>query len=138
MRALIEVGEPLVGVAEAIPLADACVDAVFVGEAFQWFDASEAVAEIARVLVPRGGLAVIWTHWWETEPPLSDTALELLSGPYQRSLSPSSSNLRIAAALAERGYDFRLVLGDGEHSLAPGRNHGAVILPDALRWLWRP
>jgi enterochelin esterase-like enzyme len=49
-----------------------------------------------------------------------------------------SSNLRIAAALAERGYDFRLVLGDGEHSLAPGRNHGAVILPDALRWLWRP
>jgi enterochelin esterase-like enzyme len=47
-----------------------------------------------------------------------------------------SSNLRVAAALAERGYDFRLVLGDGEHSIAPG-NHAAVILPDALRWLSR-
>jgi enterochelin esterase-like enzyme len=47
-----------------------------------------------------------------------------------------STNLRMAAALAERGYDFRLVLGDGEHSAAPG-NHGAAILPDALRWLWR-
>jgi enterochelin esterase-like enzyme len=44
-----------------------------------------------------------------------------------------STNLRLAAALAERGYDFRLVLGDGGHS----PNHGGAILPDALRWLWR-
>lgn len=44
-----------------------------------------------------------------------------------------SSNLRVAAALAEGGYDFRLVLGDGGHS----PNHGGVLLPDALRWLWR-
>ncbi|NUT33325.1 MAG: esterase family protein [Hamadaea sp.] len=43
-------------------------------------------------------------------------------------------NLRVAAALAEAGYDFRLVLGDGGHS----PNHGGVLLPDALRWLWRP
>lgn len=42
-------------------------------------------------------------------------------------------NLRVAAALAEGGYDFRLVLGDGGHS----PNHGGVLLPDALRWLWR-
>lgn len=45
-----------------------------------------------------------------------------------------SANLRIAAALAERGYDFRFVLGDGGHN----GNHDGVILPDALRWLWRP
>lgn len=44
-----------------------------------------------------------------------------------------ASNLRVAAALAESGYDFRLVLGDGGHS----PNHGGVLLPDALRWLWR-
>jgi enterochelin esterase-like enzyme len=48
-----------------------------------------------------------------------------------------SSNLRIAAALAEQGYDIRLIVGDAEHTLRPGGNHGAVILPDALRWLWR-
>jgi enterochelin esterase family protein len=48
-----------------------------------------------------------------------------------------SSNLRVAAALAEQGYDVRLVVGDAEHTLRPGGNHGAVILPDALRWLWR-
>lgn len=44
-----------------------------------------------------------------------------------------SANLRVAAALAERGYDLRLVLGDGGHD----PNHAGAILPDALRWLWR-
>lgn len=44
-----------------------------------------------------------------------------------------ANNLRVAAALAEAGYDFRLVVGDGGHSM----NHGGVLLPDALRWLWR-
>lgn len=44
-----------------------------------------------------------------------------------------SENLRVAAALAERGYDLRFVLGDGGHN----GNHDGVILPDALRWLWQ-
>jgi enterochelin esterase-like enzyme len=44
-----------------------------------------------------------------------------------------SANLQVAAALAERGYDLRLVLGDGGHD----PNHCSAILPDALRWLWR-
>jgi SAM-dependent methyltransferase len=84
MRALISDGEVLAGAAEAIPLADASVDAVFVGEAFHWFEASGAIAEIARVLVPRGWLVIVWTHWWETEPPLPDAALELLREPWER------------------------------------------------------
>ena len=45
-----------------------------------------------------------------------------------------AENLRVAAALAEAGYDLRLVLGDGGHS----PNHGGVLLPDALRWINRP
>jgi SAM-dependent methyltransferase len=80
-------GSALAGSAEAIPLGDASVDAVFVGEAFHWFDASQAIVEIARVLRPRGGLAIVWTHWWETEPPLPDAALELLREPWQRFFS---------------------------------------------------
>jgi SAM-dependent methyltransferase len=77
-------GTALAGSAEAIPLDAASVDAVFVGEAFHWFDAAEAIPEIVRVLRPRGGLAIFWTHWWETEPPLPAPALELLREPYQR------------------------------------------------------
>lgn len=42
-------------------------------------------------------------------------------------------NLKMAAALEEKDYDYRFVLGDGGHN----GNHGGVILPDSLRWLWR-
>ena len=79
-------GAALAGSAEAIPLADESIDAAFVGEAFHWFDPEAALAELARVLRPRGGLAIFWTHWWETEPPLPDEALGPLSEPYERSL----------------------------------------------------
>ena len=79
-------GSALAGSAEAIPLEDASVDAVFVGEAFHWFDPAAAIPELVRVLRPRGGLAVVSTHWWETEPPLPDAALELLREPWERFL----------------------------------------------------
>jgi ubiquinone/menaquinone biosynthesis C-methylase UbiE len=84
MRELIADGEVLAGQAEAIPLDAASVEAVFVGEAFHWFDPARAIDEIARVLRPRGGLALVSTHWWETEPPLPDAALELLREPWER------------------------------------------------------
>lgn len=45
-----------------------------------------------------------------------------------------AENLRVAAALAEAGYDFRLVLGDAGHH----PNHAGVLLPDALRWAALP
>ena len=48
------------GSAEDMPLDDAAVDAVLVAEAFHWFGTREAVAEIARVVRPGGGLALLW------------------------------------------------------------------------------
>ena len=44
------------------------------------------------------------------------------------------ANQEMAAALAFAGYDYRFVYGQGFHSPL----HGRAIMPDALRWLWRP
>ncbi len=55
--------------AEAIPLPDASVDAVFAAQAFHWFDRERALAEFQRVLRPGGGLALVW-NWWDERDPL--------------------------------------------------------------------
>jgi enterochelin esterase family protein len=43
------------------------------------------------------------------------------------------ANKAMAAALKEKGYESQFVFGEGTHN----PRHGASILPDALRWLWR-
>jgi ubiquinone/menaquinone biosynthesis C-methylase UbiE len=53
--------ECLDGTAERIPLPDDSLDAVVVGSAWHWFDASAALMEIARVLHGHGRLAVFAT-----------------------------------------------------------------------------
>ncbi len=42
-------------------------------------------------------------------------------------------NQAMVAALQEKGYDLKFVFGEGGHS----DNHGAALLPDILRWIWR-
>jgi ubiquinone/menaquinone biosynthesis C-methylase UbiE len=81
----------LAGTAERMPLPDDFADAVFVGDAFHWFDGTAAVAELERVLRPRGGVALLWNHWWSDgddrmvntlEPPLPAEAQALFDEVY--------------------------------------------------------
>ena len=44
------------------------------------------------------------------------------------------ANQQMASALQFAGYDHKFVFGDGAHN----GKHGGAILPDSLRWLWRP
>jgi SAM-dependent methyltransferase len=47
-------------VAEALPLAAASVDAVTIAQAFHWFDADRALAELRRTLRVGGHVAMMW------------------------------------------------------------------------------
>lgn len=42
-------------------------------------------------------------------------------------------NQAMVAALKEKGYDMTYVFGEGGHS----DNHGGMLLPEMLRWIWR-
>lgn len=48
------------GTAENIPLEDASVDIVTVGQAFHWFNGRQALNEIYRILKPNGKLYLFW------------------------------------------------------------------------------
>jgi SAM-dependent methyltransferase len=85
MRAILErlvpEAESFAGSAEAIPVPDASVSAVYVAEAFHWFGGDRAVvAEIARVLTPGGMLAMMWNERaGPSEPPLPEAYRERMN-----------------------------------------------------------
>jgi SAM-dependent methyltransferase len=67
MRALVPV-EALAGTAEQIPLPDASVDAVVVGQAYHWFDPDLALPEMRRVLRPGGSIGLFWNLYDDAVP----------------------------------------------------------------------
>jgi SAM-dependent methyltransferase len=81
----------LAGTAEAIPLPDASVDAVFVAEALHWFDLPRALDEIARVLRPGGTLIVMWNTTDDDEQPWFD---DLGAALREHALKESGATLR--------------------------------------------
>lgn len=57
-----------VGTAEQIPLPDAGVDAVVLGQAWHWVDVPAASREVARVMRPGGVLGLVWNIRDESVP----------------------------------------------------------------------
>jgi ubiquinone/menaquinone biosynthesis C-methylase UbiE len=80
------------GSAEKMPAADRSVDAVLVAQAFHWFDGRRALDEIARVLIPRGGLGLLW----------NTTPWELREGPWFAALDDLLEERRVDLATLRR------------------------------------
>jgi len=66
------------GTAEDLPLDNASVDAVVVGQAFHWFDVPRTMPEIRRVLRPGGRLGILWNLLDDSDP-LVDHLCDLLT-----------------------------------------------------------
>jgi SAM-dependent methyltransferase len=121
------------GQAEAIPLADGSVDAVFAGQAFHWFRAQEAIGEAARVLRPQGSLVLVVNRVRRGEAAWFDAVRELMP---RSSAAHPGSGWRELLALDER-FDEPRTHGDPhDHRLPPDevitylRSHSSVaVLP---------
>lgn len=104
------------GSAQAIPLADACVDAVTALQAWHWFDHDAAAAECARVLRRGGWLGTAWHAWDRQTPWLRDLA-DVVRMPEMVGVSREWIDPAMPAAFApvERrsfDHDHRLAVQD--------------------------
>jgi SAM-dependent methyltransferase len=131
MRAVLEEvvpePEPLSGSAEAIPVGDDSVDAVFSGEAFHWFASEETVAEVARVLRPGGVFAFFWNIFEKHLEPELGEAAQLIQEAFARGGRPGQS--RVVSGewrQAFEGSDFGALHEDGVVR---------EIVSDRERWL---
>lgn len=68
LRANVHAVPTFVGSAERLPLPDAGVDAVVLGQAWHWVDPVRGAAEAARVLRPGGVLGLVWNVRDDTVP----------------------------------------------------------------------
>jgi ubiquinone/menaquinone biosynthesis C-methylase UbiE len=142
LESLVPRAETSAGNAERIPLGDGSVDAVFSADAFHWFDGRLALAEITRVLRPRGGLVLMWNEPDKpTEPSIAAAAALLnergspdrqinryASGAWREPFARSSFE-----ELSEARFDHRQVV-DREQLLAYFASMSWIaVLPDAER-----
>jgi SAM-dependent methyltransferase len=79
--------ESLSASAEATGLPSGSVDLVIAGQAFHWFDPTRARAEFARILKPRGKVALVWNQ--RSDTPLNRDYEDMLER-----LAPEYPNVR--------------------------------------------
>ena len=103
MRRVLEEALPTIeavdGTAESIPLGDSSADLVTVAQAFHWFDRPAALAEIARVLRPGGGLALLWNER-DDDVPWVAAMTEIMNESFEASgAAPYERDIDYAAAI---------------------------------------
>jgi SAM-dependent methyltransferase len=94
----------LAGSAEAMPLPDACADAVIVGQAFHWFDAAPALEEISRVLRPGGTLGLLWNFRDDSQAWMRDLAALLGQDGLPAGWTEQLTTMARVAAVEERAF----------------------------------
>jgi SAM-dependent methyltransferase len=101
------------GTAEQLPLPDAAVDLVVLGQAWHWVDPARGSAEVGRVLAPGGRLGLLWNRRDESVPWVAALGDLLAPAPH---MAARSEEPQIGAPLvdAERRTTSRWT-----HELSP-------------------
>jgi SAM-dependent methyltransferase len=98
--------EALDGTAEALPFDDDSIDAITIAQAFHWFDQEAAMAEIARVLRPGGGLGLVWSERDTREPWVAELSKLIRWDERGRWRVPYTLEVDWGERLAELGGPF--------------------------------
>jgi SAM-dependent methyltransferase len=111
MRALIPApARAIAGSAESIPLPDASVDAIVVGQAFHWFDPVRALPEMARVLRPGGTIGLLWNMDDDRAPWVAQlcdlTGSEARASAIVADPTPPYAGTDVLATPAHRVFDY--------------------------------
>jgi enterochelin esterase family protein len=64
---------------------------------------------------------------------LNDNRGHRKNGPYDPKWDWHAQNIKMVAALTQKGYDVNYCWGTGTHS----NKQGGAMMPEMLRWLWR-
>ncbi|WP_062296663.1 class I SAM-dependent methyltransferase [Demequina maris] len=122
------------GRAEEIPLPDASVGAVVLGQAWHWVDVEAASAEVARVLAPGGVLGLIWNIRDERDPWVA--ALSRVIGHSTAELLLAGGGPRVAAPFGPLEFYesawSRPFTASSLHALVRSRSN-YITGPDALK-----
>jgi len=99
LRAAVPEAEPLLGAAEAIPLAEATVDAITIGQAFHWFRHEDAVPQLHRVLRPGGAVALLWNNRDPDDPLQTEITRLIRRLPTERARTEHSARFLTESGL---------------------------------------
>jgi SAM-dependent methyltransferase len=100
------------GTAEGMPLPDASLDAVLLGQAWHWVDPAVASPEVARVLRSGGVLGLVWNIRDESVPWVADLTAAMHGSHAEQMIADEGP--RVKAPLGElekRTWSWRRTLG---------------------------
>jgi SAM-dependent methyltransferase len=135
LEAVVPAARALAGSAEAIPLPAGSADAIAAAQAFHWFDHERAMPELARVLKPRGVLALIWNMRDDSVEWMARLSELLGSEGFQTGYSPAEvvAQSGLFQPLEEAMFPFsQRVDGETLRALVTSRSYVAT-LPSAER-----
>ncbi|QKJ19078.1 class I SAM-dependent methyltransferase [Microbacterium hominis] len=102
LRARVHGVPTFVGAAERLPLPDAALDAVLIGQAWHWVDAAAAAREVARVLRAGGVLGLVWNIRDESDPWVARLSTAIRPSNAERMLAEGGPRLAAPFGRADR------------------------------------